>query len=111
MNSFSPDLHDRKILGARHHPQQETLDIFLDGGTLRLSSVAAFLLETLTEQNIILDVYTCPSRQAPQSWLDEYPWLEDFTEDAYHFVLITPSAGCIGIIVQRTDGSIEYSAD
>lgn len=111
MNSFSPDLHDRKILGARHHLQQETLDIFLDGGTLHLTATVSFLLETLTEQNIILDVYTCPSRQAPQSWLDEYPWLEDFTEDAYHFVLITPSAGCIGIIVQRTDGSIEYSAD
>ena len=97
MQSLTPDLHDRKILGARHHPQQETL--------------IAFLLTTFTEQNIILDIYTCPARQAPQNWLAEYPWLEDFTDDAYRFIFIVPSAGCIGTLVQKNSGGTEYADD
>ncbi|WP_315359670.1 hypothetical protein [Neisseria bacilliformis] len=111
MQSLTPDLHDRKILGARHHPQQEALELFLNGGTLHLTGIIAFLLTTFTEQNIILDIYTCPARQAPQNWLAEYPWLEDFTDDAYRFIFIVPSAGCIGTLVQKNSGGTEYADD
>lgn len=111
MQSLTPDLHDRKILGVRHRPQQETLELFLNGGTLRFTGIVSFLLTTFTEQNIILDIYTCPARQTPQNWLAEYPWLEDFLNDAYCFVFISPSAGCIGTLVQKNSGSAEYSDD